>query len=166
MARMNKEQAVELICRRLHGDMSSEEAAQFDEKLSHTPGLADMYRQISGLDRALAALPELRPSVGFTNSVLRKIRPMPEPVKERATWLDWLVGLAPAIGVVLVAMIWGRDLWNRVTVEMFEGAGWLDQVLGTHWFSQQPYVLLAVLLPVVVLVVAYSSMQGKCCVDV
>lgn len=159
MSGTNQEQAIERICRRLHGEMNEQEARQFDLDLQSNPQLAKAYRQVSAMDRALGDFPTLKPSANFTATVLRKTRPVVMPEKERATWLDWIYGLAPAAGLLVIAMIWGRDLWGKAVSEMSHGAGWLDQILGTQWFANQPLILLGALLPVAILGVAYAILH-------
>lgn len=164
MTRMNKEQVIERVCRRLHGEMSAEEAAQFDAELLGDPRLERAYQQIARMDRALGEMPVLKPSAEFTAAVLGKIAPRVAPVrvapvKEKLSWLDWVTGLAPAAGIGVIALIWGRDLWGRAVGEITQGAGWLDQTLGTTWFGSQPFALLAVLIPVVVLGVGYVALH-------
>ncbi|MBK6765900.1 MAG: hypothetical protein IPG71_06095 [bacterium] len=164
MNRMNTEQVIERVCRRLFGEMSAAEAVQFDAERAADPSLERAYQQFVRMDRAFGDMPVLRPSAGFTASVLGKISPRVAPVrvapvKEKASWLDWVVGLAPAAGIGVIAVIWGRELWDRAVLEMTHGAGWLDQTLGTNWFGGQPFALLAVLIPVVVLGVGYASLR-------
>ena len=157
---MNTQQdiLIERICRRLHGEMSATEAAEFDAELVNNIRLARLHRQMATLDHSMGDLPKLAPSASFTASVLRKTRPVVVPAPERAGWLDWLIGLAPVAGLLAVAVIWGPNLWGRATGELSESAGWLDQTLGTQWFAHQPFVLLGGLLPVIVLAVAYLVM--------
>lgn len=160
---MNQEIYMERICRRIHGDMSAAEAAQFDLELKSDALLGKTYREMTTLDRCLGEFPVMWPQTDFTASVMQKIKPrtVVYPAKEKATWLDWLVGLAPAFGLLVIAMIWGRDLWGRAVGEMSEGAGWLDQALGTQWFATQPFVLLGALIPVVILGVAYAILHDS-----
>lgn len=164
MNKMNQDQAIERICRRLHGDMSAAEAAQFDLELQSNSKLAHAFQQVSKMDRALGKLPVLTPSANFTAAILGRIQPRVAPVrvtpvKEKATWLDWVTGLAPAFGLGVFALIWGKELWNQVVMEISQGAGWVDQTLGTNWFESQPFALLAVLIPVVVLGVGYMALH-------
>jgi hypothetical protein len=114
---------------------------------------------MAALDQALTAMPMLTPSAAFTATVLRRTRPVILPENEKSSWLDWIPGLAPAIGLLVIALIWGRDLWGKAIGEMSEGAGWLDGVLGISLFAHQPFLLLGALIPVVVLGVAYAVMH-------
>ncbi|MCB1059192.1 MAG: hypothetical protein KDB65_03080 [Calditrichaeota bacterium] len=159
MSGKRKNHMYERACDRLHGEMTAAEAAQFDLELKSDPVLAKCFREIAAVDHALSAMPVLLPSASFTASVLRKTRPVVLSEREKSAWLDWLVGLAPAIGLFVIALVWGRDLWGKAVGEMYEGAGWLDSVLGISWFEHQPFVLLGALIPIVVVGVAYSVMH-------
>jgi len=157
-----EEAQLERVCRRMHGEMSVAEAAEFDAELLRDARLAKLYRQMTAIDGSLTAMPMLKPSSTFTASVLRKTRPVVLPTPEKAGWLDWLYGLAPVAGLLAIALIWGPDLWGRATGELSEGAGWLDQTLGTQWFVHQPFILLGLLIPVAIGVVTYSvMMEGR-----
>ncbi len=159
MSRKIQDTMIERVCRRLQGDMDSQEAAQFDLDLQSNARLARTYRQMFVMESAFASVPELTPAANFTASVLRKTRPAVLPEKETATWLDWLVGLAPAVGLLVIAVVWGRDLWGRAVGEISQGAGWLDTTLGTQLFADQPFILLGALIPVAILGVAYAVMH-------
>lgn len=159
MSGLNQEKLLERICERLHGEMNAADAAQFDFEMQSDPRLAKLYRQMSVLERGFEALPVLAPTSSFTASVLRKTRPVVLPEKEKATTWDWIVGLAPAIGLLVIAVIWGRDLWGRAVGEMSQSAGWLDHTLGTQWFADQPFILLGALIPVAILGVAYAMLH-------
>lgn len=161
MDRMNQEQLIELICQRLQGELSPAQAEQLDALVASDPRAARIFRQVERMDRALSTLPALAPSAGFTSAVLRRTHPAIETVKERSVIYDWIVGLAPALGIAIVTLIWGRDLWNRAVSDLSIGAGWLDQLLGTNLFSEQPFILLALLIPVAVIAVAYPSLQDN-----
>jgi anti-sigma factor RsiW len=159
MSGRQRDQMIERVCDRLHGEMNEAEAALFDLELKSDPVLAKCYREIAALDNALIAMPVLTPSATFTASVLRKTRPVVQPEAEKSTWLDWVTGLAPAFGLLVIAVIWGRELWGKAVGEISEGAGWLDGLLGTNLFEQQPFILLGALIPVIVLAVAYAVMH-------
>lgn len=161
MNNMKHEEIIERICRRLHGEMGAEEAAKFDLDLESNPRLARTYRQMSKLDTSLSHLPVEWPSADFTAQVLKKTKPRTVilPSKEKASWLDWAMGLAPAFGLLIVALIWGEDLWGRAVGEMSQSAGWLDSTLGTRMFAEQPFLLLGLLVPIVILGVAYAILH-------
>ena len=161
MSNMNQELLIERICLKLHGEMTPEEAEQFDLDLESNPRLAKMYRQMSKLDTGLSHLPVEWPSMDFTAAVLKKTKPrvVVMPAKEKATWLDWAMGLAPAFGLLVIALIWGEDLWGKAVGEMSQSAGWLDHTLGTQWFADQPFILLGALIPVAILGVAYAILH-------
>lgn len=158
---MNQEQLIVLICQRLQGEMTPAQAEQFDALVASDPRAAQLLRQIERMDHSLSTLPVLTPSAGFTSAVLSRTHPAIETVRERSAVYDWIVGLAPALGIAAVALIWGRDLWSRAVSDLSQGAGWLDQLLGTSLFSEQPFILLAVLIPVAVIAVAYPTLQDS-----
>ncbi len=161
MSNMNQEQTIERICRRIHGEMTTDEAAQFDLDLESNPRLARTYRQMCKLDTGLSHLPVEWPSMDFTAVVLQKTKPRVVilPAKEKASWLDWTMGLAPAFCLLIIALIWGEDLWGRAVGEMSQSAGWLDHTLGTQVFANQPFLLLGALIPVAILGVAYAILH-------
>lgn len=161
MNEIRYEPMIERVCRRIHGEMDASEIAQFELELKSNDKLARLYRQMQKLDTSLNHLPVEWPSVDFTAQVIRKTRPrvIVMPAREKANWLDWVMGLAPAFGLLIIALIWGEDLWGKAVGDLSQGAGWLDTALGTRVFAEQPFLLLGLLIPVAILGVAYAILH-------
>ncbi|MCC6477513.1 hypothetical protein IT157_10710 [bacterium] len=156
---------IDRVCLYLAGELSAEEKRAFESELATNARLKALLGQMERLDATLADLPELKPSSAFTYRVLEKTVREPVGLLDGWTWLDWMKGLAPALAIGLIAVLWGKDLWAKTQGAFGEGAGAMDSVLGVKLFADQPFMLLGLLLPAAILAVAYFSLTNRCCME-